>query len=148
MNYDNYEEKVIQRLKVKLVGWPFEKVVSPAKLYTIGELRTLRDALRSGACARFGCPTKNQIAHRWYGGKKERGWGGWKDQEGKVRQGMKTGPRCKPGAYEESGDEGGSDTDDACPGVPTSTPAEQPAIFSEWPHWGSLKQDHRKSRQC
>ena len=51
MNYDNYEEKVIQRLKVKLVGWPFEKVVSPAKLYTIGELRTLRDALKSGACA-------------------------------------------------------------------------------------------------
>ena len=51
MNYNNYEEKVIQRLKVKLVGWPFEKVVSPIKLYTIGELRTLRDALQSGACA-------------------------------------------------------------------------------------------------
>ena len=46
MNYDNYKEKVIQRLKVKLVGWPFEKVVSPTKLYTIGELRTLRDAVR------------------------------------------------------------------------------------------------------
>ena len=38
---------------------------------------------------------------------------------------MKTGPRHKPGAYEES------DTNDvACQGVPTSTPAEQPVIFS------------------
>jgi hypothetical protein len=45
MNYDNYDEKVVQRLKVKLVGWPFEKIISPAKLYTVGELRTLRDTL-------------------------------------------------------------------------------------------------------
>ena len=50
MNYDNYDLQVVQKYQVKLVGFPFERIISPAKIYTIGELRTLRDALRSGAC--------------------------------------------------------------------------------------------------
>jgi len=110
MNYDNYDEKVVQKLKVKLVGWPFEKIISPTKLYTIGELRTLRDVLRSGACCWVQMSKlelkahANDIAMRREGG----------EVIGKARKersdkGVKTGPRRKPGACDESSD---SDSDD------------------------------------
>src|SRR5271168_507101 len=112
MNYDNYDEKVVQKFKVKLVGWPFEKIISLAKLYTIGELRTLRDTLRSGACCWVQLSKlelkahANEIATRREGG----------EVIGKIRKqrsdkGVKTGPRCKPGARDESSDSEDDDED-------------------------------------
>ena len=50
MNYQNYDTQIIQRLGVKLVGWTHHIIVSPYEIYTIDDLRTLRDALVCGAC--------------------------------------------------------------------------------------------------
>jgi hypothetical protein len=49
MNYKNYDTAIVELLKVKLVGWP-GTMVSPSEMTSITELRTLRDALKSGAC--------------------------------------------------------------------------------------------------
>ncbi|KAH7918001.1 hypothetical protein BV22DRAFT_1025317, partial [Leucogyrophana mollusca] len=51
MNYDNYETKIMQNLKVKLVGWPSDvPFTSPSKINTVTEVRKLRDALKDGTC--------------------------------------------------------------------------------------------------
>jgi hypothetical protein len=50
MNYQNYDTQIILRLGVKLVGWTHHILVSPYEIYTIDDLRTLHDALVSGAC--------------------------------------------------------------------------------------------------
>jgi hypothetical protein len=110
MNYDNYDEKIVQKLKVKLVGWPFEKIISPAKLYTIDELRTLRDTLRSGACCWVRLSKQelkvlaNETAMR-----RERGEVIGKTRKARSDKGVKTGPRRKPGACDESSDSEGDD---------------------------------------
>jgi len=112
MNYDNYDEKIVQRLKVKLVGWPFDKVISPAKLYTVSELRTLRDTLRSGACCWVRLSKQelkvlaNETAVRREGGEVI-----GKTRKARSDKGVKTGPRRKPGACDESSDSEGNDDD-------------------------------------
>ncbi|KAH7905210.1 hypothetical protein BJ138DRAFT_1018023 [Hygrophoropsis aurantiaca] len=51
MNYDNYDTAIVKNLHVKLVGWPKEvPFSSPSKIYTVGDMRTLRDALKYGDC--------------------------------------------------------------------------------------------------
>jgi hypothetical protein len=50
MNYTNYETAIVERLKVKLVGWTYHHLVSPSEIGTVDEIRTLRDALKTGAC--------------------------------------------------------------------------------------------------
>jgi hypothetical protein len=50
MNYANYDTQVIQKYQCKIIGWTFNKLVSPFDINTVDELRTLRDALRCGAC--------------------------------------------------------------------------------------------------
>ena len=50
MNYANYDTQVIQKYQCKIVGWTFNKFISPFDIHTVDDLRTLRDALRCGAC--------------------------------------------------------------------------------------------------
>jgi len=106
MNYDNYEEKIVQRLKVKLVGWPFENVISPAKLYTIGEPRTLRDALRCGACCWVKLSKSELKVHADnMATRRKAGEVIGKARKERSDKGVKVGPRRKPGACDESGDD-------------------------------------------
>ena len=42
--------RVIQKYQVKLVGWIYNKFVSPFEIHTIDNVRTLVEALRCGRC--------------------------------------------------------------------------------------------------
>lgn len=123
MNYDNYEEKVVQRLKVKLVGWPFEKIVSPAKLYTIGELRTLRDALRCGACSWVKLSKSELKVHADnITMRRTAGEVIGKTRKERSDKGVKSGPRRKRGAHDEESESDGEST--------SRTPADTTAVSS------------------
>ncbi|KIL54458.1 hypothetical protein M378DRAFT_54725, partial [Amanita muscaria Koide BX008] len=51
MQYARYEEDIIHRYGVELVGWTFDKIVNPSQLSSsIGPLRELHDALKGGSC--------------------------------------------------------------------------------------------------
>ncbi|KAJ3484015.1 hypothetical protein NLJ89_g12016 [Agrocybe chaxingu] len=51
MQYVNYEELVVQRYGVELVGWTYEKFVNPSELSTsLPPLRQLLDAINNGDC--------------------------------------------------------------------------------------------------
>jgi len=50
MNYCGYDTSVVERYRVKLVGWTYQDFVNPSKIGTINDIRKLRDALRSGEC--------------------------------------------------------------------------------------------------
>lgn len=52
MAYSRYQEDIKIRYGVQLRGWPSGvSFVPPSNLHTLQHVRTLRDALRSGACA-------------------------------------------------------------------------------------------------
>ena len=110
MNYDNYDEKVVQRLKVKLVSWPFEKIISQAKLYTVGELRTLRDTLQSRACCwvRLSNQELKVLSNKTVM-RRERGEVIGKTRKERSDKGVKTGPKRKRGACDQSSDSEGGD---------------------------------------
>ena len=50
MHYVNYEDAIVQRHGVKLVGWTYSRFINPADINGVADIWTLRDALRSGAC--------------------------------------------------------------------------------------------------
>jgi hypothetical protein len=51
MYYVDYEEKVVQRYSVELVGWTYEKFVNPSELSTsLPGLQRLLDAINDGTC--------------------------------------------------------------------------------------------------
>ena len=51
MNYENYDVSIVETYGVKLVGWPPSVAFTcPSKIGTVGDMRKLRDALRSGQC--------------------------------------------------------------------------------------------------
>ena len=50
MNYSNYDMRVIQKYQVKLVGWTYNKFVSPFEIHTFDDVHTLVEALRCGRC--------------------------------------------------------------------------------------------------
>jgi hypothetical protein len=51
MNYINYEEAIVQRYGIDLVGWTYEKFVNPSEFSsTLGPLRRLIDAINAGDC--------------------------------------------------------------------------------------------------
>jgi hypothetical protein len=51
MNYANYDTAMMQELGVRLTGWPNDlKFANPSEIGTVGEVRKLRDALKSGQC--------------------------------------------------------------------------------------------------
>ena len=51
MQYNNYEEAIVQRYGIELQGWTYEKFVNPSELSTaIGPLRNLLNAINNGDC--------------------------------------------------------------------------------------------------
>jgi hypothetical protein len=51
MQYVNYEEDIVQRYGIVLVGWTPERFVNPSELSTaLGPLRTLLHAINTGEC--------------------------------------------------------------------------------------------------
>jgi hypothetical protein len=50
MNYDHYEEKIVEALGVDLIGWPLNSPIrNPGKMMT-NEVIILHSVLRSGEC--------------------------------------------------------------------------------------------------
>jgi hypothetical protein len=51
MHYVNYEEAIVQRYGIELIGWTYDKFVNPSELSTaIEPLRKLLDAINNGHC--------------------------------------------------------------------------------------------------
>ncbi|KAG1894803.1 uncharacterized protein F5891DRAFT_1151914 [Suillus fuscotomentosus] len=51
MNYHNYETAIVETYGVRLVGWPHGvNFISPSNIGTVGDIRKLRDALKSCIC--------------------------------------------------------------------------------------------------
>ena len=51
MHYADYEEKVVQRYGVELIGWTYEKLLNPSELSTsLPRLRELLEAINTGSC--------------------------------------------------------------------------------------------------
>jgi hypothetical protein len=51
MNYINYEEAIVQRYGIELVGWTYDKFVNPSEFSSaLGPLRKLIDAINAGEC--------------------------------------------------------------------------------------------------
>ncbi|PPQ94883.1 hypothetical protein CVT25_004672 [Psilocybe cyanescens] len=51
MHYIGYEEKIVQRHGIELVGWTYNKLVNPSKLSTsLPGLQKLLDAINDGSC--------------------------------------------------------------------------------------------------
>ena len=51
MCYIDYEEKIVQRYGIELVGWTYEKFVNPSKLSTsLPGLQQLLNAINNGTC--------------------------------------------------------------------------------------------------
>jgi hypothetical protein len=64
MHYAEYEEKVVQRYGVELIGWTYEKLVNPSELSTsLPGLRQLLEAINAGSC-KFIKLTQDQLKQR------------------------------------------------------------------------------------
>ena len=64
MHYVDYEEKIIQRYGVELIGWTYEKLVNPNHLsMSLPGLCQLLDAINTGSC-KFIKLTQAQLKHR------------------------------------------------------------------------------------
>ncbi|KIM39046.1 hypothetical protein M413DRAFT_67836 [Hebeloma cylindrosporum] len=51
MSYDHYDHDIVSRHGVKLLGWPPGLPrISPSKIHTVEQIRSLRDALKVGDC--------------------------------------------------------------------------------------------------
>jgi hypothetical protein len=51
MHYVDYEEKIVQRYGIELVGWTYEKFVNPSELSnSLPGLQQLLDAINDGTC--------------------------------------------------------------------------------------------------
>ena len=51
MHYVDYEEKIVQRYSIELVGWTYEKFVNPSELSTsLSGLQQLLDAINNETC--------------------------------------------------------------------------------------------------
>lgn len=64
MHYTDYEEKVVQRYGVELIGWTYEKLVNPSELSTsLPGLRQLLEAINTDSC-KFIKLTQTQLKQR------------------------------------------------------------------------------------
>jgi hypothetical protein len=64
MQYTDYEERIVQRYGVELIGWTYEKLVNPSDLSTSHYgLTKLLDAINSGSC-KFIKLTQAQLKQR------------------------------------------------------------------------------------
>jgi hypothetical protein len=51
MSYEHYDHDIVSRHGVKLLGWPPGLPrISPSKIHTVEQIRSLRDALKVGDC--------------------------------------------------------------------------------------------------
>ena len=51
MNYVNYDTAIVGDLRRRLLGWPKDvKFANPSEIGTVGDIRKLRDCLKSGQC--------------------------------------------------------------------------------------------------
>jgi hypothetical protein len=106
MNYTNYEVNVVIKYKVKLVGWPHEKLVSPYNINTVDELRNVRDALRCGSCFWKGLSSREvgqyvkELEQRTAAGEVI-----GKKRKGRSDKGTKRGAKKKPATMEDNSDE-------------------------------------------
>jgi len=51
MSYEHYDHNIVSHHMVKLNGWPASlQRISPSKINTVEEIRSLRDALKAGDC--------------------------------------------------------------------------------------------------
>ncbi|KAF9046179.1 hypothetical protein BJ165DRAFT_1369009 [Panaeolus papilionaceus] len=50
MVYINYEDQIVSKLGVMLVGWTYKDFVNPSEITGIDDLKTLHNALTTGAC--------------------------------------------------------------------------------------------------
>ena len=51
MHYSDYEEKIVHRYGVELIGWTYEKLVNPSELSSsLPGLCQLLDAINTGSC--------------------------------------------------------------------------------------------------
>jgi hypothetical protein len=51
MQYVDYEDKIVQRYGIELVGWTYEKFINPSELSTsLLGLQELLDAINNGTC--------------------------------------------------------------------------------------------------
>jgi hypothetical protein len=101
MNYQNYDTQIIQRLGVKLVGWTHHILVSPYEIYTIDDLRTLRDALVCGACFWMRLSKREITQHKADMERRElMGEVVTKKRKERSDKGVRKGPSKKRGAQE------------------------------------------------
>ncbi|KAH7922363.1 hypothetical protein BV22DRAFT_976567, partial [Leucogyrophana mollusca] len=65
MNYQNYDTSLVPTHKIKLIGWPPDvPFVNPSLIGTVGAIRKLRDALKSGSCRWIRLNSREVEAHR------------------------------------------------------------------------------------
>ena len=65
MYYVDYEEKIVQRYGIELVGWTYEKFVNPSELSTsLPGLQQLLDAINNGSCKFIKLSPLQLIKHR------------------------------------------------------------------------------------
>jgi hypothetical protein len=50
MNYVNYDDAIVIPFRVKLAGYPLKDFASPSTISNTADLRTLRDAYKTGSC--------------------------------------------------------------------------------------------------
>ena len=63
MNYANYNTGVILRYKVKLQGWPHDKLVSSYDINTIDELQNICNAICCGSCFWISMSSQEVMQH-------------------------------------------------------------------------------------
>ena len=64
MSYKHYDHNIVSRHMVKLNGWPAGlQRISPSKINTVEEIRSLRDALRAGDCMWSKLSPRQHTAH-------------------------------------------------------------------------------------
>jgi hypothetical protein len=131
MNYLNYDMRVIQKFQVKLIGWTYNKFVSPFEIHTIDDVRTLVQALRCGRCHWVRMTTTEVTKHAGdMEAKKAAGETVGKPR--KVRSDLGSTkakrPRKGPAADDENED---SDDDEQGPAKKRKTTARKPATTSK-----------------
>lgn len=64
MNYTNYETAIVEAYGVRLIGWPEGvKFISPSNIGTVGDIRKLRDALKTRTCYWYALSPAEVKAH-------------------------------------------------------------------------------------
>ncbi|KAF8163728.1 hypothetical protein B0H34DRAFT_650411 [Crassisporium funariophilum] len=108
MAYEKYEIDIMQKYKVKLVGWTFgTKIVSPYNIHSVGDLRTLTEALRSGSCRWVNMSPLEATKHAAdYERRKADGEVVEKKRKRRSDADTVKGPRKKPGINDTANEEG------------------------------------------